>query len=165
MGGRPKKPLALKKLQGTFRTDRDSPSADISANSAMLKPSKIAVPKSITNTAVKKAFKNHLQLLRFLGAEQSADSPLLEIAYRALGESLRILRELEATAPDDKSYAIMQKSFRSNFELFEKVARDFYLTPRARAQLKIDMLTVQEKSLGIKKDESVVEKLLKQKDS
>ncbi len=166
MGGRPKKPVALKKLQGTFRADRDSEnSKNTQILERILPVSKLTVPRTIRQGAVRKAYKRHIALLRAIGAELAADSPLLEMAYRSLGEALRILDTLEDTPVSSATYINLQKAYTKHLQEFDRIARAFYLTPAQRAHLKLDVLSAREKELSIQKEQTVVEKLLSKKES
>lgn len=166
MGGRPKKPTAIKKLQGTFRADRDSKAEENAQIPVRILPSsKLAVPRTIRASAVKKAYKNHIALLRAIGAENAADSPLLETAYRSLGEALRILAALEELDADDDKYRTLLKNYGEHLKMYDSIARAFFLTPKARAQLRLDFLSAREKEIQIKKGQSVIESLISKKES
>ena len=172
MAGRPRKPIAQKKLEGTYTKYRDEEREKEEQKIALLLPQKhLKVPKTITNPEVKKAYKNHVELLRSLGgmAEQIADSPILESAYYSLQvayEYREIMNNPDLTTEEgiDKwgSAAGIYLKF---MERFEKITKDFYLTPKERAKLKLDVLTATEKEQNIEKNKSVIASLLEKKQS
>lgn len=168
MAGRPKKPAALKKLEGTYRKDRDGDRELQEQKLASVLPSgSLKVPKSITDPMVRKAYKNHIELLRSLGeaAEQKADSPLLEKAYVCLEKANMALRGMQDVSMLDDEYQKLENSYFKNLNKFESIVKEFYLTPTARAKLKLDALTATEKQLNITEKKSAVASLLEKKES
>lgn len=172
MAGRPRKPVALKKLEGTYREDRDGENAVIEQKMAAILPQKhLKVPKTITNPEVKKAYKNHIELLRSLGgmAEQIADSPILESAYYSLQvayEYREIMKNPDLTTDEGmEKWGAAAGIYLKFMERFEKITKDFYLTPKERAKLKLDVLTATEKEQNIQKNQSIIASLLEKKES
>lgn len=167
MAGRPKLPVAIKKQRGTFRNyDKDQEEQEEQLKE-ILPEGKLKVPKIITNPEVRKAYRNHIELLRALGgaAEQNADSPLLEEAYFCLQESLKARENLQFLEYGSELY---NECLSLHFKLFTKYSatvKQFYLTPQARVKLKLDALTATEKQLNISEKKSAVAKLLEEKQS
>jgi len=167
MGGRPKKPVALKKMQGTYRADRDlktSHADEILKKSLPAQPLKI--PTWLKDKKVRSAYKKHIELLKLIGAEQTADSPLLENAYFALEKAAEIREMLFNKSPLAEDFEILMKRFSKFYEIYSSTVKDFYLTPSARVKLTLDTLTSQEKEIGIAtSQQSIIDKLIKEKES
>lgn len=171
MAGRPKLPVAIKKQRGTFRNyDKDQEKQEEQIK-AVLPAGKLKISKEITDPAVKKAYKAHVEMLNALGgaAVQTADNPLLEYAYKCLQLSKETEQALKNLDVGNENYfkasESLSKQFRSYFQEFERIAKEFYLTPTARAKLKLDVLTATEKEQNIEKNKSVIASLLEKKQS
>lgn len=169
MPGRPKKPIALKKLEGTYRHDRDDERAlQEKKLQAILPAGKLKINnKEITDKAVKKAYRDHIELLRCLGgaAEQKADSPLLQEAYWCLQEAEKLKTQIRELDVLDDMYDKLTTKQLKLFSKYEEIVKDFYLSPNARIKLRLDVLTVQEKGLAVEEKKSAVASLLEKKTS
>lgn len=168
MAGRPRKPVALKKLEGTYTKYRDAEREIQEQKLAAVLPSKpLKVPKTITNPEVKKAYKNHIELLRSLGgmAEQIADSPILESAYYSLQVACECQKKMDDPNTNPEDWANNAGAYIKFMDRFERITKDFYLTPKERAKLKLDVLTATEKEQNIEKNKSVIASLLEKKQS
>lgn len=165
--GRPKLPVEVKRQRGTLRS-YDNELVEQEQKLALILPEcGLKVPKSITDPKVRKAYKNHIELLHSLGgmAEQKADSSLLEIAYLALQKAYEAQERMSNYDLISDEYEKAEKSFFRNVNKFESIAKDFYLTPKARMQLKLDVLTGSEKQMNIAKQTSAIGSLLQNKES
>lgn len=168
MAGRPRKPIAQKKLEGTYTKYRDEEREKEEQKIALLLPKgSLKVPKSITEPEIKKAYKNHVELLRTLGpmAEQKADSPLLEDAYFSLQVAFRCRKQMTSEDISQEDLKTVTDIYVKFMDRFERLAKDFYLTPKERAKLKLDVLTATEKEQNIEKNKSVIASLLEKKQS
>ena len=167
MAGRPKKPVALKKMQGTYRADRDSLTVAADEKIKNQLPARpLKIPNWIKNKTVRTAYKRHIELLRLIGAEQTADSPFLENAYFALEKAAEIREMLFDKNPLDEDFEILMKRFSRFYEIYSSTVKDFYLTPSARVKLTLDTLTSQEKEIGIASSkQNIIDKLIREKES
>lgn len=168
MAGRPRKPVALKKLEGTYTKYRDEGREEAEKQlSAVLPASKIKVSKEITNPEVKKQYKSHIEMLKSLGGAfvQMADSPLLEYAYCCLQASKVAYEVLKQTDVLAEEYESLMKKYTKFFGEFERIGKEFLLTPQERNKLKLDVLTAAEKQLNIIEKKSAVASLLERKQS
>lgn len=165
MAGRPKLPAALKKQRGTLRSyDKDQEEQEKKLQT-VLPVTKIQISKEITNPDVKKAYKNHVALLRSIGAEQRADSVLLNMAYLSLQKAIEIHEQMELYDMTSDEYFKLDKYYNRHLDKFERIVKEFYLTPTARAKLRLDLLTAKEKVLNIAEKKSAVASLLERKQS
>lgn len=163
----PRKSIAQKKLEGTYRKDRDSEREETeNALSIVLPVKELKISKVIQDKNVKKAYKEHIGFLHNLGplAEQIADSPLLEQAYFCLQEANRIQEHLSTVDMDSDEYTKLEKSYFRFFNVYERIVKEFFLTPNARTKLKLDILSAKEKETNIE-HKSIVSSLLKNKES
>lgn len=165
MAGRPKLPVEIKRQRGTLRSYDKGQEEQEKAVSAILPVGKLSVPKTLTDPGIKKAFKNHVELLRAIGAETKADSPLLEQAYIALQSGKECYEKMEKLDVLDEEYDGLSDKWLKYTAKFERIVKEFYLTPTARAKLKLDSLTATEKQLNIEKGKSAVASLLEKKQS
>lgn len=168
MAGRPKLPAEVKKLKGTYRSDRhDEQVKQEHAMAAVLPKKHLKTPEEITDPETLSDYKEAVRMLRSLGGiyEQKADSPVLAAGYLALQKSRALWQQLNDLDILDPEYDKVSNLWFRYSDKFERVAKEFYLTPKSRTQLKIDTLTATEKAMNIVKQESAIGSLLKDKQS
>ena len=166
-GGRPKKPTELKKLEGTYRKDRDSgikTSADvaIAKTSVIVQPEdKISVPKSIQTKAGKKFFRAVVENLKTLHVLSKVDVNQIEVMARYLERIHEIDIKIRATDIEDKeSYQYYSNLYDRTTKRFDELAAKFYITPAARVQLKLNELNAIKTSQEIEKNDNAINNLL-----
>jgi len=165
--GRPKKPTELKKLEGTYRKDRDSgqvQSADvaIAKTSVIVAPDeKISVPKSIHTKAGKKFYKQVIENLRTLHVLSKVDINQIETMARYLERIHEIDAKIRETDIEEmETYQYYSTLYDKVTKRFDDLAAKFYITPAARVQLKLNELNAIRTSQEIEKNDNAINNLL-----
>lgn len=162
MGGRPRKPTEQKKLEGTYRKDRDVSADTRIAETSVIVPegTRIPVPKTITTKFCRKYFKEVVKNLEVMHVLSRADLPQIENLCITL-EKLREVQEIFAqTSPFDEEFDLIEKRFTRLSQKFDLLASKYYISPAARTQLKLQDLNLVKTAQEIKKNESAVSNLL-----
>lgn len=150
----PPKPVALKKLEGTYREDRDGGRAVAetaihnTAGVLFEKGVKVRVPKSIHTKYVKAYWRKLTAMLIELRTLSPADLPQLEVMCVVL-EQLRSLQvilsgdppDIMGITPLDEGYDKIIKTYIALSNKFDSLASKYYVSPEARIRLKLDALT------------------------
>jgi phage terminase small subunit len=168
--GRPRKPTALKKLEGTYRKDRDSgkeiAEKKISAVPGVIIPpdSKVSCPKTIKTKYVRSYWKRLTNNLISMQVLSYNDLPQLENMMLIL-EKLREAQEhfSEYSFSDAAAlanYDICLKIVSKLTQMFNDLAAKYYISPSARSKLTLDLLNIQKTSQEIEKNASGVDKLM-----
>lgn len=163
-GGRPRKPTALKKKQGTYRKDRDAKNSDvvIAETSVILKDTKgIEVPKSLKTESVKKYYLNLVSGLCELGVLASADLPQVEHLCLYLQKLETAKAQFEKASVFDEDFDKIEQRFTRLVKQFDALGEKYYISPVARSKIRLDELTIKDKELSVaEKEKSAVSKLL-----
>lgn len=165
MAGVPQKPVSQKKLEGTYRKDRDGErekaAAALSQAGAVLPPgAKVSVPRTLRTRAGRSFFKRHVEMLIGLQVLSEPDLPQVErlwIAYEKLAEIQAEMIELD---PLDEKFPALQKSFLSLSRYFDGLAKSYFISPAARSRLALDALAVSKAAREAKAGEDVIDALL-----
>lgn len=166
-GGRPKKPTELKKLQGTYRKDRDtkdlsSADTEIAKTSVIIQEhEKVLVPKTIETKLGKKFYKSVVDNLKTLHVLSRVDLTQIEVMTRYLErihETDEIIRQIDIT--DIETLERYSKIYDRLTTRFDNLAAKFYITPAARVQLKLNELNAIRTTQEIKKNDNAVNNLL-----
>lgn len=166
MAGRPPKPIELKKIEGTFRLDRDAEREKASKviakadNVIFEKGIRVSAPKSLTTKYVRSFWKKLTSMLINLRVLSSADIPQLEQLCIVL-EKLREVQEVWATiTPLDESYDRIQKLYISLSNKFDALSSKYYISPQARAKLTLDHLAIAKGEQDLEKNANAIGNLL-----
>lgn len=162
-GGRPKKPTELKKLEGTYRKDRDSENTDviIKHTSMILDVTKVSVPKSITNAEVRKYYTKLTKGLLSIGVLSGADLPQLEQMCIILQKLKEAQKQFVDASVFDEEFDLIEKRYLRLVEKFDTLSAKYYVSPVARSKIRLDELAIQEKEISVEeKKSSAVSRLL-----
>ena len=163
----PRLPVELKRLKGTLNVTREKEamkSEKVIAASPLVfgeEVQKIACPKEITDSYVKKFWKNYTKALLSVHAFGAGDIP----QFTRLCIVLQKLREVQQTFATlsvfDEDFDLWEKRYKRLADHFDSLAGKFYLSPAERAKMKLDSLTIKEKELSVtEKEQSAITALL-----
>lgn len=155
---RHKKPVELKKLEGTYRADRDEKTLAVST----IVPSvtEIKCPSEIKCKYCRTAFDTHAKFLQSLGLLQQSDMPQLTSLYVLLQEVRKVAASLEQMEVTNAAYEKLATLYIRLTDRFDKLASVYYISPAARTKLTSDMIQIQKGKL---ETESITERMLKRK--
>lgn len=167
-GGSNKKPVALKKMQGTYRKDRDSKKADpvIAQTQIILDVEKVKVPKTITSPEVRKYYKQLTQGLLAIGVLSGADLPQIEQLCLILQKLKEVQEQFIAASVFDADFDIIEKRYLKLVEKFDFLASKYYVSPVARSKIRLDDLNIREKELTVQeKETNAISKILLEREN
>lgn len=149
--GRPKKPTEIKKLEGTYRKDRDANNSDVVLKNTeiILTVEKIKCPKSITNSEVKKYFSKLTQGLLSIGVLSGADLPQIEQLCVILQKLKDAQQQFNDASVFDEDFDLIEKRYLRLVEKFDFLAAKYYVSPVARSKIRLDELNIKEKELTV----------------
>lgn len=157
--GRPRKPVALKKLDGTYRKDRDAPAESaesaLSERPGVLLPdgAKIACPKTLRTKYVRAYWKKLVGMLASMRVLSAADIPQLEQLCVIL-EKLRELQDVFLrTDPLAEGYDRIQRNYIALSNKFDALGSKYYISPAARSRLVLDNLAIKKTEQDIRRAE------------
>lgn len=164
-GGRPRKPVALKKLQGTYNVTRDREQENLEsvvAESSIImdKDSSLPVPKSVTDPAVKKFWREEVSNLLTLRVLSRVDIHQLETMCVTLQKLREVQAKFSAMSVEDKNFDYVEKLFERLGKRFDELAAKFYITPAARTALKLNDIALMKAAKDLEREASPVESLL-----
>lgn len=144
--GRPRKPVELKKLEGTFRKDRDSKDEGtqiaLTQSHFLLERKSLPCPKSITDDYVKKAWR--ILAKRELSIHRLADIdiPHMEQMFLVLQRLRKVYAELLESEADENEERTekLEKRWLNLVDKYSNMAKSYDITPAARAKLTLDEL-------------------------
>lgn len=168
--GRPRKPVALKKFEGTYRKDRDS-GKEISERQIKSVPgvivppdSKISCPKTIQTKYVRSYWKRLTNNLISMQVLSYNDLPQLENMMLILEKLREAQEQFSLCSFSDvaalANYDICLKIVSKLTQMFNDLAAKYYISPSARSKLTLDLLNIQKTSQEIEKNATGVDKLL-----
>lgn len=162
---RHKKPVALKKLQGTYRSDRDGNRAEHIINDIIPAANNISVPEEIKDEFVIHYFKEHINFLERLQLLQNADIPHLTQMYLILQQIREVNIKIESIKQKGilenlADYETLTRIMLKLVEKYDSFARTYYLTPLSRTRLTIDALNIEKLK---SENPSITQKLLNKK--
>jgi phage terminase small subunit len=162
---RPRKPVGLKKIQGTLNVTRDREameSAKLLEKARIILPpgSRLPVPGTITDPVCRKFWRQEIDNLLEMQVLSRVDLHQLE----AMCVTLQKLREIEAlfleTEPDSADYDTIEKRFERLGKRFDELAAKFYVSPAARTQLNLTDLQLMKAARELEKETSPVDQVL-----
>lgn len=171
--GRPKKPVALKKLQGTYRADRDGGAeraqCQLASVSGVIIPpeTKITCPKTLRTKYVRAYWRRLTANLVAMQVLSYNDLPQLETLMIIL-EKLREAQEqfLDCAFPEQSDaeeiarYEFILKTVAKLSNLFNTLGSKYYISPSARAKLTLDALSIQKTAQEIERSASGVDRVM-----
>ena len=165
--GRPRKPVAQKKFEGTYRKDRDQErelveKKVIETGALIPKDKKISCPKSIKTKYVRSYWRKLTTTLISMQVLSEIDLPQLETMLLIL-EKLREVQEefSNYTVKDDPAiFDACLKLMQRLTQMFDSLASKYYISPAARSKLTLDVLNIQKTAQEIQKNLSGVDKVM-----
>lgn len=164
--GRPPKPIEQKRLEGTYRQDRDSgrqaAQEVITAMPSVLFEAdvKVSCPKTIRTKYVKAYWRKLTAMLNSLRVLSPADLPQIETLCLVLERMREVQVAWAELTPLDDEYDAMQKRYLSLSNKFDTLAAKYYISPEARTKLKLDELTAVKAAQDVAKGQSAIEAIL-----
>jgi phage terminase small subunit len=163
--GRPRKPTELKKLEGTYRKDRDIPAEkaeSVIQKSQILFPEekRISCPKTIKTKFVRSYWKKLTSMLIQLKVLSYADIPQLEQLCIILEKLREVQETFSLLSPLDENFEHMQKLFINLSNKFDQLGSKYYISPQARTKLILDNLTATKTQQEIQKNDNAIERLI-----
>lgn len=163
--GRPKLPTELKAMKGTLNTTREKqnpPSDVVLADTSIILPidAKVSVPKSLTDSKVKKFFKETVKNLLMLRVLSTVDLPQIEtlcVIYQKFREVQTQFLEADVS---NENFDTIEKRYERLGKRFDELAAKFYISPQARTQLKLNDLNLIKTAQDIQKNDNAISKLL-----
>jgi phage terminase small subunit len=157
-----KKPVELKKLQGTYRVDRDT-GVENYISDYLEVPKNIEAPVSIADDFCREHYKYHVTLLANLKILTLSDIPEIDMMYEILQEYRKTYDTLQTIdmIKDNETYEKLSNRLLKYGKRFSDLASKYCISPTARNKLTLE-------SLSIKKEieqTSVTAKLLSKKKS
>lgn len=161
---RPRKPVELKKFEGTYRKDRDQGDTEVSnvlkKTCVILEASSVTCPKSITDKYCRKYWKCLTGNLLSLHVLSGADIPQLEMMFFYLQKLREVQLYLLDATQESESFDILLKRYTTLEQRFNALASKYYISPADRAKMKIDELTVVKAQQDIVKNQSAIGRLI-----
>ncbi len=144
--GRPRKPVELKKLEGTFRADRDAGAEAVQCavrrTAVILDRKSVPCPASIKDEYVRRYWRSLTRGLLSIHVLSGADIPQLEMMMKILERARSLQKRLDAELLDDDEEEALEKRYLKAVESFDRLAQKYYVSPQARAKLTLDELNV-----------------------
>lgn len=160
MAGTPRKSIAQKKLEGTYRRDRDGEREKAEAKlaeSRVVFPSgtRVSCPKSIRTKHGRSFWRKEVEMLVRLQVLAPADLPQVE-QLCVLLEKIEEAREAFArAAPLDDDYAHLRDSYLKLSRQFNALGEKYYISPAARSRLALDALNAEKAASELHSDDAI----------
>lgn len=165
--GRPRKPIEQKKLEGTYRKDRDAPverkQAEMRAVEAIFpEGTRVSCPATVTDKYVRSYWKKLTGMLVAIKVLSPADIPQLEqlcVVLQKLRE-VQIMYANASPADDFNEFERIQKAYIALSNKFDQLGSKYYISPSARSKLVLDALNVEKTQQEITKNDSAISAIL-----
>lgn len=163
---RPRKPAALKKLQGTLNVTRDREmveSEKILGESHVILPkgTRLPVPKSITDPAVRKFWRNITENLLEMQVLSRVDLHQMETMCVTLQKLRETEKKFLAADQESPAFETLEKRFERLGHRFDELAAKFYVSPAARTQLNLTDLQLMKAARDLERETSPVDEVLR----
>jgi phage terminase small subunit len=157
--GRPRKPAAQHKLEGTYIAVRHENSPEAAIAKHLEVPAGILPPDTITDPVATEHYRHHLQLLVRLNILTLSDIPEINMMYEALQEYRRLYAELQKADPvtDIERYEILSNRVLKFGQRFSTLASRYYISPVARTRLTLETLQINKE---VQEQKSITAKLI-----
>jgi phage terminase small subunit len=157
---RHKKPVELKKLQGTYREGRDD-GVETHISGYLEVPNNIEAPLDITDELCREHYKHHVRLLVNLKILTLSDLPEIAMMYHALQEYRKIHAAMVRVdmVADAETYDFLSERMLKFGRMFSSLATKYCISPVARNKLTMESLNIQKEI----KQQSVMAKLIGKK--
>lgn len=142
--GRPRKPVELKKLEGTYRADRDKAADEVQSavrkTAVILDRKSVPCPQSIKDDYVRRYWRNLTRGLLEIHVLSGADIPQLEMMMKILERARSLQRRLDSGELDEDEEEAVERRYLKAADAFDRLAQKYYVSPQARAKLTLDEL-------------------------
>lgn len=159
-----RKPVALKKLEGTYRKDRDADRADFTIAQTDLilsDTARVNVPASLKHPEAKKYFKDIVDGLSCIGVLAKIDLKQVEEFCLVFQKLKSLEKKFITIEPEDKDFYSVMRAYLSLLDKFNSMAALYYVSPVARSKIRLDELAIKEKELNVEaKTKDAVSNLL-----
>jgi phage terminase small subunit len=148
MTTKPKKSIELKKLEGTYRKDRDANSVEPIIANYLEIPLSILPPENITDKLCREHYTHHVSLLANLKILTYSDLPEINLMYETLQEYRKIYSKLHEIdiEKDFEHYEALSKLVIKFSKRFSELAVKYCISPVARSRLTLDMLQIKKEA-------------------
>ncbi len=159
------KPIAQKKLEGTYRKDRDlereQREAALSEIKVVLPPgSTIRCPKSLKTKAARTFFRQHTAMLIRLQVLAHSDLPQVERLWVIFEKLARVQESLIEADPLTAEFERLRNSYLMFARYFDSLAKNYYISPAARSRLTIDVLNAVKTAQEVRAGEDAIGAIL-----
>lgn len=167
--GRPRLPRELKERRGTinvtdekkYEEERKAEAEIKQVPSAIFPPdTKLPCPKSITDRYVKNYWKKMTTALISIGVISPLDIPEIEQLCVILQKLRKVQDTFMEIDPCDDDFDLWEKRYIRLSDKFSTLGAKYYVSPVARSKIRLDDLNIQKTQQELKKNESVLAKLL-----
>lgn len=143
----PKKPIAQKKIEGTYRADRDAPREEAEAVAASVgvfypQGASLRCPKTIRTTEGRRHWRAVTQNCIRLGMLSPVDLPQVERMcwlYEKIEELGAAFRRM---SPLEDGFKVALDSLLKMSKAYDALADKYYVSPQARSRLALDAINV-----------------------
>lgn len=161
----PRKPVELKKLEGTYRKDRDGERDNVqlalSKSSMLLHKKSVPCPPSLKDEYVIKYWRDLTKALLSIHVLSGADLPQIEMMCKILERIRKAQRELDTLDSDDtETEEALEKRYLNMVTRFDALAQKYYVSPQARSKLTLDELNVVKTGQEVAKGADAISALL-----
>lgn len=155
-----RKPYEQKQLQGTLRPDkeRQQQSAEHFLTTTPVifpKETVLPIPETLKTEIGRNEYKQVTSNMLTLGILSPADLPQIEIMCKYLEEAAKVQNIIDTlpfpfkTERQREDYIAYGKIRDRAVNIFNELAKKYYISPGARAELKLSVLTAMQKELDL----------------
>ena len=149
------KPIAQKKLEGTYikcrDADREKAESALSEKKLAFPPdARLRAPKCLTTREGRAYWRNLTQMLIALQVLSPADLPQVEELCVLLEKRNEARDIFLSVSPLDEEYDRLMKAYLKLCAQFDALAKNYYISPAARSKLALDMLNVKKTANEVK---------------
>ena len=165
MAGVPQKTAAQKRLEGTYRADRDGERARAEALVASVgtfypQGTVLRPPKSLATRKGRSHWREVSRHNVALGMLSPVDLPQLERMCLLYEETERLRPLLQARSPLDEGYGKVLSDYLKAAKAYDELAAKYYVSPQARSRLALDALNVTKAAQDVRAADDGIGQLL-----
>ena len=159
------KPIAQKKLEGTYRecVDGEREKAELAVASVGAfypRGTALRCPKSIQTKAGRKHWREVTRHNIELGMLSPVDLAQVERLCVYKEEEARLLAALQAMEPSSDGYAAALAAYLKVAKAYDELAAKYYISPQARSRLALDALNVTKAAQEVRQADDGIGRLL-----
>ena len=165
MPGAPQKTIAQKRLEGTYRADRDGEREKaelaIASVGAFFPPgTELKPPKSLRTRAGRKEWREVTGQCIKLGMLSPVDLAQVERLCLYSEELARLAPLLQDADPQEDEYSRLQQLYLKAAKAYDELAGKYYISPQARSRLALDALNVTKAAQDVRAADDGIGQLL-----